>query len=405
VSQAPRDEIRSPELLSSLRGRLLVAGLVALALAVVAVATLRPDRQGVGTPLAGASPAASPTPSESPSPSPAPAPSPSPTFAPPPVPPPLTAKTNSRLVVVQGTKLQVLDVDAGTRSTLPGHSFDHEYDRYDVLAVGRQLVMVGDNNTGAGSGPFPAYATTAGPGSRLRTLGQASYLLPSEHLDRVWLVAVKDTNDADAGATYSEVDLRGVVHHRAHFRFQVSPFFGGFFREAGPPGTDTGDTELVNAAGERLHFYPHSYVLAISGNTAVLNEDPFDCSRCTLRVLTSGPAQLSERHVVVDSLPRLSEIRLAEDGSRLLLGIDSESGDPQARVAQINLRSGEQSEITGAAAGTFYGPSFDFSGDGRWVFFTDADGKSVDVCDVVTGRAYRVAKGFDRITQLQVLAS
>src|SRR5689334_17803890 len=102
VTSPPRDELSSPELLRSTRGRLAVAAFVVLALGVVVVATLRPDRQGVGTPLAG-SPSASPAPSESPSAEPSPSPSPSP--SPPPVPPPLTAKTGVRLLIEESTRL------------------------------------------------------------------------------------------------------------------------------------------------------------------------------------------------------------------------------------------------------------------------------------------------------------
>jgi len=58
---APRDELRSPELMRSARGRVAVAAFVVLAVTVVAIAALRPDRQGVGTPGAGPEPSASPT--------------------------------------------------------------------------------------------------------------------------------------------------------------------------------------------------------------------------------------------------------------------------------------------------------------------------------------------------------
>src|SRR5690242_5191949 len=100
---APRDELRSPELLSSWRGRAWAAAFVVLAVAVVVIAALRPDRQGVGTPDAGASPSAgaSATPEASPTASQATAPEP----------PLLTVRTGLRVAVVQGTSVEVVEVD------------------------------------------------------------------------------------------------------------------------------------------------------------------------------------------------------------------------------------------------------------------------------------------------------
>jgi hypothetical protein len=408
VTTPPRDELRSPELLSSTRGRLAVAGFVVLAVAVVVIAALRPDRQGVGTPAAGASPSAVPTtsPSESPVPVLSPQGSPSP-LPPPPVPPRLTAKTGARLLVVQGTRLQTLDVDAGRVRALPRTAHASDYDRLDVVAVDGQLVLVGDNNTGAGSGPFPAYATTAGPGSRLRALGEASYLLPSEHSGRVWLAAVVDTNDATAGTTLTEVDLSGRVHQRAHFRYGAQPFAGGFLRQAGAnaPG-DAGDqgTDLVDAQGRVLHNYAGRVVL-VTGNTAILSLTDAPCSgQCRLQVLTAG-ATIEERTVTVAALPGLSELGLSRDGSRLFTSDIVEGGsNPPSWVTELDLRTGRVHRLTDAWAETYYGASFVFSADGRWMFFSDVDAKHVDAYDLTTRRAFRVPGTFGTITQLELLA-
>jgi hypothetical protein len=408
VTTPPRDELRSPELLSSTRGRLAVAAFVVLALAVVVIAALRPDRQGVGTPAAGASPSAVPTtsPSESPAPVLSPLASPSP-LPPPPVPPRLTARTGARLLVVQGTRWQTLDVDTGRMRTLPRPADAAEYDRLDVVAVGRQLVLVGDNNTGAGNAPSPAYVTTDGPGSRLREIGQASYLLRSAHPGRVWLVADKDTNADDAGSTLTEVDLSGVVHQRAHFRYGAQPFAGGFLRQAGTnaPG-DAGDqgTDLVDGHGRVLHNYAGRVVL-VTGNTAILSLTDAPCSgQCRLQVLTAG-ATIEERTVTVAALPGLSELGLSRDGSRLFTSEIVEGGsNPPSWVTELDLRTGRVHRLTDAWAETFYGPSFVFSADGRWVFFSDVDAKHVDAYDLTTRRAFRVPGTFGTITQLELLA-
>jgi hypothetical protein len=409
---APRDELRSPELLSTPRGRLAAVAFVVLALAVVVIAALRPDRQGVGTPAASAAASSSASLSASPAASPTPSPelNPPAPLGPAPVPPPLTARTGSRLLVVQGIGLDLLDVDSGRPTTVRRFSHAAEYDRLDVVVVGRELVLVGDNNTGAGSGPFPAYATTAGPGSKLRTLGQASYLLRSAHRDRAWLVADNDTNDADAGSTLTEVDLRGVVHQRAHFahRFGVLPFAGGFLVDAGltAPG-DAGDqgTDLVDARGRVQHHYADR-VYRVEGDTAILAASDVPCSRaCHLLVLTAG-ATVVERTVDLAAVPSLYEAGLAPDRSRLLASDVAEGSDRRpGLVKDLDLRTGAVHDVTGAWAESGYGPSFVFSADGRWVFFVDVDGRHVDACDLHSRRSFRVDGDFGRITQLEVLPS
>ena len=411
---APRDELRSPELLSSWRGRAWAAAFVVLALAVVLIAALRPDRQGVGTPVGGALPSAAPSPSPSPSPSPTPssAPSPSPRLSPvpAPTPPPLTAKTGSRLLVVQGTRLEVLDVDSGRREVLTtSRDLGTSYDRLDVVATGGRLVLVGDNNTGAGSGPFDAYVTRPVPGSSFRVVGQASYLRPSDHAGRVWLVADKDTNDADSGETLVEVDVRGVVHQRAHFshRFGVLPFAGGFLVDADvtAPG-DAGEqgTDLVDARGRLRHHYP-SPVLLVDGDTALLADNNEPCARaCRLQVLTAG-SRVVERTVLVDALSQPLEAALSPDHSRLFTGVIVEGSDkPPTRVSELDLRTGHVHELADAWGETFYAPSFVFSPDSRWMFFADADGVHVNAYDLSARRSFRVQGDFGTITQLELLA-
>jgi hypothetical protein len=405
---APRDELRSTDLLSSRRGRVTAAALVVLALAVVAIAALRPDRQGVGTPIAGASPSASPSPgSLSPSPDPGPSPSPSP-LPPAPVPPRLTAKTGARLLVVQGTRLDLLDVDTGERTRVATDPLLVHHDRIDVISIGGQLVMLGNNQTGAGNGPYPAYATTAGPGSRLRLLGQASYLLPSIHQDRVWLIAEVESNAAEAGSTLTEVDVRGAVHQRVRFRhrFSVHPFAGGFLVDASvtAPG-DAGDqgTDLVDASGRRLHHYdghPH----LVRGDTAVLARKDAPCSRhCPLLVLTAGP-RISERTVNIDVEPGLAQLGLSPDSSRLFTSVIVEgTTKPPSLVTDVHLETGAAHQLTDAWAETYYGPSFVFNRDGRWLFFSDVDARHIDGYDLTTGRAFRVRGSFATITQLEVL--
>jgi hypothetical protein len=415
VTTPPRDELSSGELLSSGRGRLAAVGLVALMMGAFAIAALRPDRQGVGTPVAGspsAVPSASPSDSPSPSPSPSPAPSPSPkmTYGPAPVPPPLSAKTGARLLVVQGTRLEMLAVDSGRRTVLPtSRELGMSYDRLDVVAVGERLVLVGDNNTGAGSGPFDAYATRTVPGSTFRVVGQASYLVRSVHPDRVWLVAEVDTNDADSGSTLTEVDVRGVVHQRVQFRhaFAVRPFAGGFLRWAGTTTAgDAGDpgTDLVDARGRRLRNYP-GVVRVVSGSTAVLVQNDLPCTkRCPLLVLTADGTRISQRTVYADAMPGLMEPALTRDASRLFTSVIVEGGDnPPSKVTEMDLRTGRARELRDAWAETYYGASFVFSPDGRWMFFSDVDAKHVDAYDLTSRRTFRVEGTFGTITQLELL--
>jgi hypothetical protein len=309
---------------------------------------------------------------------------------------------------VQRTQLDLLNIDTGQRTRVRTDPLLVNHDRIDVISVGGQLVMLGDDQTGAGSGPYPAYATTAGPGSRLRMLGQASYLLPSVHQDRIWLLADVVRDAAEAGSTLTEVDIRGLVHQRVRFRhrFGVRPFAGGFLVDANVTASgDAGDqgTDLVDARGRRLHRYdghPH----LVTGDTAVLARDDAPCSRhCPLLVLTAG-ASISERTVTIDVEPGLAQLGLSRDRSRLFTSVIREGSDkPPSLVTDVDLETGAAHPLTDAWAETYYGPSFVFSRDGRWLFFSDVDATHIDAYDLKARRTFRVNGSFDTITQLEVL--
>ena len=395
---APRDELATQEL--TRRGRIAIAGFVVLALAVVAIATLRPDRQGVGTPLAVAS--ASP-PSPSPSPAPPASPAPSPSYLPPRVPPPLAAKTGSRLVVVQGTKLELLDVDAGAATPFQTDYRLVDHDRIDVLSVGKQLVMVGDDQTGAGTGPYPAYATTNGPGSPMHTIGQAGYLVPSDHAGRVWLSDVTQ----EPSTTLTEVDLQGRVYRHAGFEgtFGADPFAGGYLRQTVMPDKSEGeDVELVDDSGKRRLLYKHVSVLVVSGDTALLADRVACAKKCDLHVLTAG-STVTEHVLHLGATPDLIEAGITNDSSRLFVGVRQESTSPApSLISELSLTSGAMRQMTDAYAATYYGASYQFTPDGRWMFFVDADEKHVNAYDLAARRAYRVKGDFAQITQLELLA-
>ncbi|MDT7570824.1 MAG: hypothetical protein QOE05_998 [Actinomycetota bacterium] len=397
----PRDELATRELTG--RARVAIAGVAVLAVAVVAIATLRPDRQGVGTPIGGVSPSASPSPSPSESPPPSESPIPAQSPAPAPEPPPLTVKTGARLVVEEGTQLRILDVDSGRLTVLPRFPDAKAYDRLDVLVVGRQLAMVGDNNTGAGSGPFPAYVTTAGPGSRLREVGQASSLLPSEHPGRVWLVADNDTNDPDWGTTLTEVDMRGAVHVRKKFvhTFGVRPFGGGFLREVGDADQDPRDMELIDMSGHRLRLFTGMDRVAVTGRTAVLAQRAPCVDGCNVSVLSSGTS-VTERRLKVDDPPTGGNAVLSPEGQALYLLSDQGNGGGTA-LAEMLLVDGGIVRIDDARADHNFGPALQFSSDGRWMFFVDADRTHIDAFDRVNRTSYRAKGTFGRFMHITAL--
>jgi hypothetical protein len=74
-----------------------------------------------------------------------------------------------------------------------------------------------------------------------------------------------------------------------------------------------------------------------------------------------------------------------------------------SRITELDLASGGSDLVEDAWSGTSYGPSFQFSPDGRWMFFIDADTKSIDAYDRLARRSYRVPGRFDAISQLALL--
>ena len=374
-----------------------VIGAVALVVAATAVAVATTVTGGADDPTPAARPVSSP--SSRP-------PSPTPSAARAPVPPLLPARTGAQLLVVQGTKLETLDVDTGARRMLPTDPRLRDHDRLDVRPVGSELAVLGDDQTGAGNGPYPAYLTTSGPGSALREVGQASYLLPSRRADRVWLVADEDTNGGDSGTTLVEVDVHGRVRERATFvhAFGVRPFAGAFLLPVAAADGGPGDhTDLVDRAGRRLHRYLGNPV-ATSGSTAVLVQGDAPCSSdCRLLVLTAGRT-ITERSVAFDALPGLMEPGLSRDATRLFTSAVDES-DPTvpSRVTELDLTTGRSTPVTDAWSATYYGPSFQFTPEGRWMFFLDVDKVHVDAYDLQERTSYRVKGTYGTITQLTLL--
>jgi hypothetical protein len=304
--------------------------------------------------------------------------------------------------------MQLLDVDMGRRTTIRTIPRAQDYDRLDVQVVDGELVVVGDNNTGAGTGPFPAHATTAGPGSSWREIGQASFLEQSSRPGRVWLVAENDTN-RDPGSTVTEVDLTGRVHRQAHFpgQFGAQPFADGFLRDTVlADGTSGPDTELVDGTGRRLQLYPRTGLVTARGSTAVL-EPARPCGPCRLTVLTAGSPPAVTR-VTFPQLPYLLEAGLTQDARTLFTsnheeGLDDRHGLLYSRITELDLTTARSRPVEEAWSATYYGPSFQFSPDGRWMFFIDADGRSIDAYDLHDRHAYRVRGSFDTITQLALL--
>lgn len=386
-----------------LRRRRARQGVAAGALAVLAVAGVAfgatvPGRDDDGATVAqlSASPTPSPTEEQSPSPEPSEGPRPSPA---PPIPPPLMETTGARLVVAQGTHLEVLDVDTGARTAIPTDPRLANYDRIDVLAVGAQLVFLGDDQTGAGNGPNPAYATTTGPGSPLRAIGEASDVQPSDRAGRVWLESISE--GTGSRTTLTEVDLTGHVHRHASLNgtFGAEPFAGGYLRRS---PTNDKDTELADSTGHVSHRYPDTDVITVSDSAAVLASRVGCEQQCQLHVLTAG-AGVTE-HTVTINATALDDVGLTRDASRLFVAARrGGDGAPPLMLSEIDLGTGRTRPAPDAWAAPYYGPSLRFSRDGRWMFFTDGDLKSVDAYDLTNRRAYRLKGTFDVITQLELV--
>lgn len=298
--------------------------------------------------------------------------------------------TATQLVVVQGTRLSVLDLTTGTVRPLPTDPRLTDHDRLDALAVGGQLVLLGDDNTGAGNGASDVLVTTAGPGSRAQVLGQAGYLVPSGDPGLVWLVDVED-GGPHVGTTLRELDAAGHVHRSAGFpgEVDVRPFGTHFLRSA-----DQGGTALVDDHGTVLHRYAEDVVTA-QGDTAVLAER--DCSHdCLVRVLQDGAA---DRTVRVADLPYLPENDLV--GTSLVGDVTPESDGPAAgSLVRVDLTTGAVTTPHGTTA-PYWGASFATAGDR--VFFADGTGDHVSVLDLRTGTVSQLPHRSGTITGLAVL--
>ncbi len=324
----------------------------------------------------------------------------SPAVEPTPVPAPLSATTGTRLVVVQGTRLELLDVDTGRRTLLPTDPRLLGGERIDVAAVAGQLVMLDNDNTGAGNGPVDVFATTAGPGSALRKIGAASHVMASSHADRVWLVSAEE-RDMGPTSTFIEVGAAGRVYRRASVAgWGAVPFADGFLRATvQADGSSGDDTELVDARGTRLRRYA-GRVLAVRASTAILSEA--NCTNsCDLRVLSAG-SFVRERTVRAVALPPLPDDgwALTADAAHLFAARPVNEGSSALRITDLDLRTGASRDLAGAWAARYFGPSATLSDDGRFLFFIDAAGTHIDAYDLGTGQAVRVGGTFATITQL-----
>ena len=373
------------------------AGIAAMAV-VVAVA-------GAGVlllPEGGSEPSlvASPEPSPAGSPTSSAAPSPTPSRSPYPAPPLLDQRTEVRLLVVQGTRLSLLDVDSGRVEAWPTDPRLADNDRLDATRIGGEVVLVPDNSTGAGGGGGTVFATTQGPGSRLRAIGSSDpYLQASARAGRIWLSSAEDTNTPRT--TLTEVDLTGRVSRRVVLADTVGaiPFAGGFLRDA-LPAADSPGTELVNSEGRRRELWPRMSVVAATPDLVVLSEPCTE--RCPLLLLIAdGSAAPVERRLDVDpSLARASYDRaFSPEKDALFFTTPVSEGGPSA-LSRLDLGSGRTTRLEGALTATYWPFAPAFSDDGRWMFFSAADGSHVLVYDVRRGRTLRVPGDFRGITSV-----
>jgi hypothetical protein len=313
----------------------------------------------------------------------------------------LTVKTGLRVAVVQGSTVEVVEVDTGRSSVVATNAELSGHDRIDVESVGAQLVLVGDDQTGAGNGPNPVYATTDGPGSALRKIGEAGFIRASDRPGRVWLSTVEESTPPTT--TLSEVDLTGAVHRHIAFRgtFGATPFGAGFLKSN--PRDDTWDVERVDGTGSRQELYRGRDLLTASGPTALLGDRTGCEPICEVTILTADAAAPT-RVLAIEGPLDLAGSALRRDGRRLVAAtlIPGEGTRPYL-LTEVNLQSGRKHQIDGAWGAAYYGPSVQLSAGGRWLLFADADGVHVDVYDVQAQQAYRAPGHFAQITQLELL--
>jgi hypothetical protein len=317
-----------------------------------------------------------------------------------PVPPVLDRATGARLLVVQGTRLEILDVDSGRTEVLASDPRLTGYERLDVLPVDGELVLLGDNSTGAGNVPSAVLATTAGAGSPLRQIGTAARLARSSTPRRLWLSVPHDGEVPSV--TFEEVDLDGRVHRRVVLRktFYAEPFAEGFLRydEIGS------GVELVDGRGSVLRSFPGMRLLRVDPRTAVLVDGPVCDVRCDALVLRADPKLPLHRVEVAQVVGETSaEGAVAQDGATLWTARAWEPHTVGGSVHRTDLQTGQPVPVAGASAQTYWGFDPAFTPDGRWVFWPDADDDHVNAYDVSRGAASRVPGDFRGITSVVVL--
>jgi hypothetical protein len=279
-----------------------------------------------------------------------------------------------------------------------------DYERINATTVGQQVVLVGDNSTGAGGGGGDVLATSRGVGTALRKIGTAD---PQLHLStsagRIWLASVTDSDQltGQPRTELREVDLRGRLTQRAVFDgvFGATPFGEGFLRDVSLQDREAG-VELVDADGKRTQVWSGLQLLGDWGDVALLREVQ-PCSRsCELTVLDAQDG-LSERLVRVQNPDLLdwAASGISRD-RRLLFSAVPQADEPSVRIARTDLANGAVTILDGVRSNRYYGFTPSFSPDGRWMFFPDADQAHVDAYDILENRSYRVPGEFSGVTSV-----
>lgn len=409
---SPKDDAESS---SSLRGgrrrtdrhrsrRTGVAAAVAASLAGVAMLTLLGDPPPTGLAVPGASTSTGTAGSSGPSPAPdATAGSSSPSRGASLVAPVLDRTTGSRLLVVQGTRLELLDVDTGRTESWATDPRLAGYERIEVLPVAGELVLLGVTSSRAGHVPLDVLSTTAGAGSALQVVGEASRVLPSATPGRLWLSLASDPENADgATVTFSEVAPDGTVHRRIVLprTFHAEPFAGGFLRY---DRTGSG-LELVDARGRVQRSYPGKRTLHAGPDAAVLVDGPACGVPCDALVLrATSPVTQHPLEVPQAVGEAVAGGGVTVDGTALWTAWGWQRPGDVGSLTRTDLRTGESTPVQGVTAQTSWDFDPQFTPDGRWMFWPDADGVHVNAYDLPGDAAYRVPGRFREITSVVVL--
>jgi hypothetical protein len=334
-------------------------------------------------------------------------PAPSPTAVAPsaPVPPRVAVRTRARLLVVRGARLSILDVDSGRTEDVPSDPRLNA-SRVNVWRVGRQLVFVPDESTGAGGGGGDVLATTSGPGSRLRRIGSSDpQLRPSGTRGRIWLSSVNDYDPVteQPRTELTEVNLTGRVTRRVRFpgTFGAEPFAGGFLRHT----QDDKDVELVNASGRRQRVYPGMGIAYVDAAHALLAER--QCTTgCTLTLLDAGAPGVRRKVALPDVHTDIwNGLVVLPSGDELLMAVPAAAGDgPAVSLQRVGVSDGEAHAV-GAWSYVFFGLRPAFTDDRRWMLFIDADRSHVNVTDLTSGKTYRAPGALPGLTQVVALGS